>query len=76
MNNFSLPVFNFKHFFKKCVEYYDSVKDPIKFYFLEKIQITLASKASLKIMVLNKRNELRRRNSKKSMKKLHVAVIF
>ena len=26
----------------KCVEYYDTIKDPIKIYFLEKIQITLS----------------------------------
>jgi len=53
------------------------VKDPIKYYFLEKIQITLANKASLKIMILKKNDEgnsLRKR--KKSQKTIILVIYF
>lgn len=57
---------------KKCVEYYDSVKDPIKYYFLEKIQITLANKASLKIMILKKNEEAQSIRKRKKSQKITV----
>jgi hypothetical protein len=42
---------------QKCVEYYDSVKDPIKYYFLEKIQNTLANRETLKLLLKSKEEE-------------------
>lgn len=36
--------------YAKCVEHYDSLKDPIADYFLEKIQMTIASNETLKML--------------------------
>ena len=38
------------------MEFYDNQKDPIKYYFLEKIQGTLASRGSLKLLIKKQRS--------------------
>ncbi|KAL4446592.1 hypothetical protein ABPG74_005530 [Tetrahymena malaccensis] len=43
--------------YAQCVEFYDSVKDPIKFYFLEKMQIILCHEQTLKEIVTPKNKE-------------------
>ncbi|KAL4472072.1 hypothetical protein ABPG72_001070 [Tetrahymena utriculariae] len=42
--------------YAKCVEYYDSIQDHIKIYFLEKIQITLSSIESLRVIYSSDEN--------------------
>jgi len=41
------------------VEYYDCMKDPIKNYFLEKMQNTLVSKEALSILIKTKNEEFK-----------------
>ncbi|EAR89332.2 hypothetical protein TTHERM_00372490 (macronuclear) [Tetrahymena thermophila SB210] len=43
--------------YAQCVEFYDSIKDPIKFYFLEKMQIILCHEQTLKEIVTPKNKE-------------------
>jgi len=43
--------------YAKAIEFYDSMKDPIKVYFMEKIQITLSSKESLRLIINEKEKE-------------------
>lgn len=43
------------------MEYYDCMKDPIKNYFLEKMQNTLVSKEALTILIKNKNEEFKER---------------
>lgn len=33
--------------YAKCVEYFDSVNDPVKIYFMEKIQATLVNQKTI-----------------------------
>lgn len=44
-------------FYSKIVEFYDSIRDPITKYFMEKIQITLASRNTLKVISQKKKSE-------------------
>lgn len=44
------------------MEYYDCMKDPIKNYFLEKMQNTLVSKEALTILIKNKNEEFKERD--------------
>jgi hypothetical protein len=42
--NFELQIVNqIMEFYARCIEHYDSIQDPIKVYFLEKLQILIAS---------------------------------
>ena len=45
---------------QRAVEYYDSLKDNIASYFLYKIQDTLATKKSLKLLIEQNRQSVRR----------------
>ena len=38
-------------FLQQAVEYYDLMRDPIKTYFIDKIQILLMNKETLRIMI-------------------------
>ncbi|KRX11012.1 hypothetical protein PPERSA_01211 [Pseudocohnilembus persalinus] len=44
--------------YSKCVEYYDSKRDPISKYFQEKIQATLMNKKALKILFDNDKENI------------------
>ncbi|EAS06396.2 hypothetical protein TTHERM_01467270 (macronuclear) [Tetrahymena thermophila SB210] len=50
--------------YAKCVEYYDSIQDHIKIYFLEKIQITLSSIESLRVIYSSDENSAQKTQSK------------
>ena len=62
-------------FLKKCVEHYDSVKDPIKYYFLEKIQMALVNKSSLNLMA-SKENIKKPIKRKAYKKKVRIFYFF
>ncbi|KAL4496190.1 hypothetical protein ABPG72_012927 [Tetrahymena utriculariae] len=51
--------------YAQCVEFYDSLKDPIKFYFLEKMQIILCHEQTLKEIVTPKNKEKSKDQSQK-----------
>lgn len=54
--------------YAQCVEYYDSHRDPIQFYFLEKMQILLSQEKIVKEMIIfeNKRARKQSASSAKS----------
>ncbi|CAD8075062.1 unnamed protein product [Paramecium sonneborni] len=53
--------------YRKCVEYFDSLQDPIKYYFLEKIQTALSETKTLRL-IINTKNELADQSIRKSTK--------
>ena len=55
-------------FFQRCVEFYDTSRDPIKIYFLEKIQKTIANRETLKVLMLNRKTEVEEKEKTKSRK--------
>ncbi|CAD8088394.1 unnamed protein product [Paramecium sonneborni] len=53
--------------YRKCVEYFDSLQDPIKYYFLEKIQTALSETKTL-MLIINTKNEITEEQIRKSAK--------
>ncbi|CAD8161450.1 unnamed protein product [Paramecium octaurelia] len=43
--------------YRKCVEYFDNIQDPIKYYFLDKIQQALSETKTL-MLIINSKSEL------------------
>lgn len=37
--------------YRQCVEYFDSISDPVKYYFMEKIQYVLADQKTISLLV-------------------------
>ncbi|CAK74590.1 unnamed protein product (macronuclear) [Paramecium tetraurelia] len=53
--------------YRKCVEYFDSLQDPIKYYFLEKIQTALSETKTL-MLIMNTKNDIAEQSMRKPPK--------